>query len=76
MCMWYFIMKKFKCKVSSTGCKEKKRWRLLHTRQHGDEEKGKKSQLDYTIGPTERRDDVRICNDNKACLGYVGPVSD
>ena len=25
-----------------------------------------KSQLDYIIGPTGRRDDVRICNDNKA----------
>ena len=23
MCMWYSIMKKFKCKVSSTWCKEK-----------------------------------------------------
>ena len=59
-------MKESNCKVSSTWSSDKKREDAFTHRQHGNEEHGKKPQLDYIIGPEKRSDDIFICNDNKA----------
>ena len=50
--MWYTIMNEFKCKASSTWCKEKEQDGFLYTDKMVM--KGKKSQSDYIIGPFDR----------------------
>ena len=59
-------MKEFNCKVSWTWSSDEEREDAFKHRQRGNEENGKKSQLDYIIGAEERCDDIHICNGNKA----------
>ena len=62
--MWDSIMKEFDCKESPTWSNDDRTKDAAFThRKHGDGGQGMVSQLDFIIGPKDRRDDCFIYND-------------